>query len=105
MLPVIDEFYILSNFEFTRLKVNVTEVMAAAGGIVLRVHILLSLKRTPFRVLFSNLVCMIPMMSGTSYQRSKSLGKGQGHRGHGCRGGILLREHILFSYHIINKFL
>ena len=38
-----DEFYMLSNFEVTRSKVKVTEVMAAAGAFVLRVHILFSI--------------------------------------------------------------
>ena len=38
-----DEFYILSNFEVTRSKVKVTEVMAAAGAFVLRVDILFDL--------------------------------------------------------------
>ena len=105
----------------------------------------LPLKCTYFDESFSNLVCMLPVLSSTSCQILRSLGqrlrsqgswlksqnhlfaskmhtvwyiilqlgmhvtcddfcilskvkvKDQGHRGHGCRGGIVFRKHILFQ--------
>ena len=90
MLLVI-KFDILSNFEVTRIKVNVTRVTKSQNYI-------LSRKCTPFSVSFTNLVCMLLVMSYTSYQRSRSLCQRSR-----SQMSLLPRGHCVTGTHLVHK--
>ena len=87
------EFYILSNFEATRLKVKVTAVIAK----ITKLHFTSKMHMFhAFGVSFSNLVCMLTTCDELYifYDPIRGQGhqiKGQCYKGHGCHRGTVLR--------------